>query len=201
MATPGLRAHGPESESDPLSPVRHRRFSVAEYHKMIDARIVGEDEHVELLEGEIVEMSPMRKPHARVTAKLDRWFQRNLGDEYSVRVQLPLTLRGSEPEPDVAIVRNQDAVTARRHPRSALLVVEVADTSVRYDLDVKARIYARARIPEYWLVTVQKKRVEVLRDIDPRKGAYRTRVTVPATGTLEPAAFPGLKMPVRALFD
>lgn len=199
MATPGLRPHGPAS--DPLSPVRHRRFSVAEYHKMIDARIVGEDEHVELLEGEIVQMSPMRKPHARATAKIDRWFQRNLGDEYSVRVQFPLTLRDSEPEPDVAIVRNRDAVAARRHPRSALLVVEVADTSVRYDLDVKARIYARARIPEYWLIVVGKKQVEVLKDIDPRKGAYRTRLTVPSTGTLEPAAFPGLGLAVRALFD
>lgn len=168
---------------------------------MIDARIVGEDEHVELLEGEIVQMSPMRKPHARATAKIDRWFQRNLGDEYSVRVQFPLTLRDSEPEPDVAIVRNRDAVAARRHPRSALLVVEVADTSVRYDLDVKARIYARARIPEHWLIVVGKKQVEVLKDIDPRKGAYRTRLTVPSTGTLEPAAFPGLGLAVRALFD
>ena len=190
MATPGLRTHGPESE--PLSPVRHRRFSVAEYHKMIDAGIVGKGEHIELLEGEIVQMSPMEKPHARVTGKLDRWFQRRLGDEFSVRVQLPLTLRDSEPEPDLAIVREADAAAARRHPATALLVVEVADSSVRYDLEVKARIYARARIPEYWLVVVGRRLAEVLRDPDAKKGVYRSRVTVPATGLLEASAFPGL---------
>ena len=146
-------------------------------------------------------MSPMEKPHARATGKLDRWFQRSLGDEFSVRVQLPLTLRDSEPEPDLAIVREADAAAARRHPKTALLVVEVADTSVRYDLEVKARIYARARIPEFWLVVVRNRVVEVLREPDSKKGAYRSRVTVPATGTLEPAAFPGLKQPVRSLFD
>ena len=199
MATPGLRPEGPESES--LSPVRHRRFSVAEYHKMIDAGIVGKGEHVELLEGEIVQMSPMEKPHARATGKLDRWFQRNLGDEYSVRVQLPLTLRDSEPEPDVAIVRERDAALAQRHPKTALLALEVANMSVRYDLETKARIYAKARIPEYWLVVVRKRLVEVLRDPDAKKLAYRTRVTAPATGWLEPAAFPGLKLAVRSLFD
>lgn len=184
-----------------LSPVRHRRFSVAEYHRMIRAGILGEDEHVELLQGEIVQMSPQEKPHARATGKLDRWFQRNLDEEYSVRVQLPLTLRDSEPEPDLAIVREADAVAARRHPKTALLVVEVADTSVRFDLEIKARIYAKARIPEYWLVVVRKRVVEVLRDPEAKKGAYRSRVTVPEGGVLTPASFPGLKFPVRSLFD
>jgi Uma2 family endonuclease len=168
---------------------------------MIRAGILGEDEHVELLEGEIVQMSPMQKPHARATGKLDRWFQRNLGDEYSVRVQLPLTLRDSEPEPDLSIVKEADAAAARRHPKTALLVVEVADTSARYDLEGKARIYAKARIPEYWLVVVRKRVVEVLRDPDAKKGAYRSRVTAPQAGVLTPSSFPGLKLPVRSLFD
>jgi len=185
----------------PLSPVRHRRFSVAEYHRMIRAGILGEDEHVELLQGEIVRMSPMEKPHGRVTARLDRWFQRNLADEYSVRVQLPLTLRDSEPEPDLAIVHEEEEAAARRHPKTALLVLEVADTSVRHDLPIKARIYAKARIPEYWLVVVRKRLVEVLRDPDAKKGAYRSRVTVPGGGVLTPTSFPGLKLPVRSLFD
>ena len=143
----------------------------------------------------------MRKSHARATAKLDRWFQRNLGEtSTAVRVQLPLTLRGSEPEPDVAIVEEERG--RRPAPSSERSSGRRSGRHVGpLDLDVKARIYARARIPEYWLIVVGQKRVEVLRDIDPRKGAYRARVTVPVTGTLEPAAFPGLKMPVRALFD
>jgi Uma2 family endonuclease len=199
MATPD--SHPTLSEPDRLSPVRHRRFSVAEYHRMIDMGILNEDEHVELLEGEIVQMPPMEKPHARATTKLDRRLQRALSDHYVVRVQMPLTLRDSEPEPDVAVVLAKDEDTAPRHPSRALLVVEVADSSVRYDLAIKSRIYAKAGIPEYWLVVVRKKAVEVLRDPDPRKGVYRTRQTVGRSGRVTPLAFPRIGISVRSLFD
>jgi Uma2 family endonuclease len=79
----GTRA--PEPVTERLSLVRLRRFTVAEYHKMIEAGILGEDEHVELLAGEIVQMSPQEMPHARAIAKLNRWFAQDLGDEYVVR--------------------------------------------------------------------------------------------------------------------
>jgi Uma2 family endonuclease len=81
---------------------------------MIDTKILDEDEHVELLEGEIVQMSPQEKPHARAMGKLNRSFTRALGDEYNVRIQVPLTLPDSEPEPDLAVVR---APTTRSPPR------------------------------------------------------------------------------------
>ena len=164
---------------------------------MIEAGILGEDEHVELLEGEIVQMSPQEPPHARAT----RLFNRSLGDQYIVRPQLPLTLRDSEPEPDLAIVRAADEASARRHPEGALLVVEVANSSVRCDLNVKARVYARARIPEYWLVVVRKRLVEVLRDPDPKTGVYRTHFTASLKDTVTPQKVRRVKLEVRSLFD
>jgi Uma2 family endonuclease len=198
MGVAGARTTEPETES--LSPNR-RRFTVDEYHRMIDAGILGEDEHVELLEGEIVEMSPQEKPHARALSKLNGCFGRFLTSTYAVRVQLPLTLPDSEPEPDLAIVREEDEAAALRHPPTALLVVETASTSVRYDLKVKARLYAKAAIPEYWLVVVPKRTVEVLRDPDPKAGVYRSRTTLTASETLVPLAFPELAIPVESLFD
>ena len=100
---------------------------------MIEAGILGDDERVELLVGEIVQMSPQEKPHARAIAKLNRWFAQALGDEFVVRPQLPLTLADSEPEPDLAIVRADDEAAAERHPRTALLVIEVADSKLVID--------------------------------------------------------------------
>jgi Uma2 family endonuclease len=191
----------PEPDTERLSPVRHRRFTVAEYHQMIATGILGEDEHVELLEGEIVEISPQDKPHARAMAKLNRWFTRALSDEYVVRPQLPLTLPDSEPEPDLAIVRADDEAAAERHPRTALLVIEVTDSSARHDLVVKAQIYARAGIPEYWLVLVKQRVIAVLRDPDAAAGVYRDRLTVTVASTLTPSAVPGPVIEVRALFD
>ncbi len=195
----GARAAEPETER--LSPVQARRFTLAEYHKMIEAGILGEGEHVELLEGEIVQMSPQEKPHARAIGKLNRWLTRALGEEYVVRPQLPLTLAESEPEPDLAVVRADEEATAQRHPRTAILVIEVADSSARHDLEVKARIYARAGIPEYWLVLVKQRTVEVLRDPDPTTGTYRAAFSQSADASMTPAGLPGLVIRVAALFD
>ena len=191
-----------DASTERLSLVRNRRFTVAEYHKMIETGILGEDEHVELLEGEIVQMSPQEKPHARAMAKLNRWFTQGVGDEYVVRPQLPLTLPDSEPEPDLAVVRADDEAAAERHPRTALLVIEIADSSARHDIVVvKSRIYARAGIPEYWVVLVKERAVEVLLDPDAVARSYRSRVTVSEAATLTPRAFAGPTLSLLALFD
>ena len=199
MVTIGKPATDPDTER--LSPVRPRPFAVAEYHRMIDAGILGEDEHVELLEGEIVEMSPQEKRHARALSKLNRWFARTLADDHVVRPQLPLTLPDSEPEPDLAVVRLDDETAADRHPQWALLVVEVADSSARRDLLVKSRIYARAGIPEYWLVLVHQRAIEIFRDPDAASGDYRSRVTVSGDATVTPVAFGGPVIQIQELFD
>jgi Uma2 family endonuclease len=199
VSTTGTRATEPVTER--LSLVRNRLFTVGEYHKMMEAGILGEDEHVELLEGEVVQMSPQEKPHARAIGKLTRWFAQGVGDEYVVRPQLPLTLPDSEPEPDLAIVRADDEAVADRHPRTALLVIEIADSSARRDLAVKSQIYAKAGIPEYWIVLVKQRAVEVLRDPDPTARSYRSRLTVSGDATVTPTAFAGPAVSIPALFD
>jgi len=198
MSSTGPHTVEPETES--LSPIR-RRFTVDEYHRMIAAGILGEGEHVELLEGEILEMSPQDERHFRPIQRLTRWLNLSLGDDFQVRPQGPLTLGESEPEPDVAVVRSKDAGSARAHPGTALLVVEVSNVSVRYDLDVKSRIYATADIPEYWLVVVGKRSVEVFRDPEPKLGIYKTRITLGEDETLTPIAFPGPIVSVASLFE
>ena len=97
-------------------------------------------------------------------------------------------------------VKNHQAEAAK-HPRTALLVIEVADSSARRDLEVKARIYARAGVPEYWLVLVKQRAIAVLRDPDAVAGSYRNQVVVSSDSTLTPSAFAGPDVVLRTLFD
>src|SRR4030042_1497589 len=125
---------------------RQRRITVDEYHRMVEARILGEDEHVQLLDGMLVAMTPQGRAHARVIQRLTRLLVRAPGDDLEVLPQLPLTLPGdSEPEPDLAVVRAEDAQSGEHHPRRALLVIEVAGDSLRLDRGAEAARYPRAR--------------------------------------------------------
>jgi Uma2 family endonuclease len=177
-----------------------RRLRVDEYHRMIEAGIFDEDERVELLHGILVTMSPQGPRHAHIVARLDRALQRALGDDYWVRVQLPLTLSGeSEPEPDLAVVP-AEATAPDRHPDRALLVIEVAACSARKDRGVKAEIYARAAVPEYWIVNVDTQEIEVHRDPDAGAGRFRTISTVSSGGSVSPVHVPGFTIQVHELF-
>ncbi len=167
---------------------------------MVDAGILGEDDRVELLEGQIVEVSPQGERHARVIQTLNRLLVRGPGDDYVVRPQLPLTLADSEPEPDLAVVRREDAASTDEHPAQAVLVVEVSGGSLAYDRTVKARVYARTAIPEFWIVDLDTRQVEVCRDPDPHEGGYRSRFNADSDAALSPAGLPGLTIPVAALF-
>ncbi|QRN97364.1 Uma2 family endonuclease [Archangium violaceum] len=181
--------------------VAPRLFRLDEYHRLIDVGVLGEDERVELLEGVIVEMAPQGRAHALVVSRLNRFLTGVLGDAYSVRPQLPLSLAGdSEPEPDLAIVTRQEEESAPVHPRSALLVVEVADESLRRDRLLKGRIYARAQVSEYWVVDVAGRAVEVYSEPDPDTGRYRTMRTLGVGETLSSSSLPGLALPVAELF-
>ena len=178
-----------------------RRLSVEEYHRMIDAGILHEDERVELLEGVIVAMSPQKDPHAWAVEWLNQLFVTTLGKGYRVRPQLPLTLgRHNEPEPDLAVVRAGPR-TKGRHPGTAVLVVEVADDTLRKDRGVKAALYARFGVTEYWIVNPKARVVEVFTSPRPRAAAYRDVRTVAADETLTSATLPRLSFPVRELFS
>jgi Uma2 family endonuclease len=155
-------------DPDVIRPERLRPLSRAEYDRMVEFGAFA-DERVELLYGMLVTMSPQGSEHAFSIQELIRPLVLALGERARVRIQLPLALsEESEPEPDVAVVPLGDY--RKQHPSTALLVVEVAKTSLRDDRLIKGRLYAEAGIPEYWLVDVVGNRVE--RYLDPRDGRY-----------------------------
>jgi Uma2 family endonuclease len=178
-----------------------RRIRVEEYHRMIEAGILGEDEKVQLIDGMLVAMTPQGRAHAFVIQELNRILVRHLGDDIRVLSQLPLTLAGdSEPEPDLAVVRAREAASSTRHPGSALLVIEVAGESLRFDRQTKAALYARNGIPEYWIVNLADAAIEVHRDPDPPAAAYRRTFVVRRGDALESQSVEGLRVDVGTLF-
>jgi Uma2 family endonuclease len=143
-----------------------RPFTVAEYHRMIEAGVLTEQDPVELLEGRVVFKMARNPLHDYTVGQAQQTFGRLLGPEWVVRVQSAITTAESEPEPDIAVVRGPNAQYKARHPAptDTALVVEVADTSLTHDRTVKARIYARAGLTEYWIVNLRDNVIEAYRD-------------------------------------
>jgi Uma2 family endonuclease len=151
------------------------------------------DERVQLIEGVLVEMTPPGAPHSFGVGYLTELLVKAVGERAMVRCQLPLALGDtSEPQPDIAVIPR--AVYWRAHPADAFLVVEVADSSLRFDRIVKARVYARARIPEYWIVNVNDRLVEVYRD--PVDESYASVSAYRPGELLHLRAFPDIAVPV-----
>ena len=148
-----------------LAPPRPRLFTVAEYYQMADAGILKEDDRVELIEGEVVAMSPIGSRHAGCVAKLEALLHRALSAEpVIVWVQNPLRLSEySEPQPDICVLRAREDFYTQSHPTAAdaVFVVEVADSSLMYDRNAKLSLYARSGIAEVWLVDLVNHVVEV----------------------------------------
>lgn len=147
---------------------RHR-FSVEEFHRMGEAGIFSEDDRVELIHGEIIEMTPIGSRHARCVRRLDRWLQRLLGDEAMVSAQQPLKLANDgEPMPDIAVLKPRADEYGESHPTGpdALLVIEVADTSALYDRNTKRDLYAGGGVPEYWVVDLKAGAVAVFHTLE-----------------------------------
>lgn len=150
------------------------RLSVEQYHQLEQAGILGENDNVELLEGLLVEKMTKGAPHDGCLTTLGRRLMRALPEDKSVRLQCAITLSDSEPEPDVAVAEGSDECYMSRHPRprDLHLVGEVADTSLLLDRTHKMRVYARARIPVYWIVNLQENVIEVY--TQPRAGRNPT---------------------------
>lgn len=177
--------------------VWRRRFTVDEYYRMADAGILNEDDQVELIEGEIVEMAPIGSRHAGHVDRLNQLFSRRVADRAIVRVQNPIWLSDyTEPQPDISLLRPRSDFYTSAHPRpqDVLLVVEVADTSIDYDREVKAPLYARLGIGEFWLVDLVRESIEVYRRPSP-EGYLEVRRTQRGEG-LAPEAFPDLELSV-----
>jgi Uma2 family endonuclease len=151
----------PASSWTPPFPVY--RFTVEQYHRMIEEGVFSPDDRVELLEGWVVEKMPHKPPHDGTVGRINRRLMRLLPDEWLVRVQSAITLRISEPEPDLAVVRGPEDTYFERHPhpQDIALLIEVADSSLLDDRRGKGPVYARARIGVYWIVNIKDSRIEV----------------------------------------
>ncbi len=179
-----------------------RKFSVKEYHRMVEAGILGEDDRVELIEGEIIEMPPIGSRHALCVDTLMSTLVQQLAGRAWVRVQNPLRLAGdSEPEPDLVLARlpRERYRHAPPGPHDVILVVEVADSSLIYDRVGKLALYAAASIPEYWIVDLVRNRIEVHRN--PGAGGYAATVVVERGGLVSPLTFPDVEISVDILID
>jgi Uma2 family endonuclease len=156
-----------------LSIARHY-FTVAEFERMGEAGIFTKDSRLELIEGEIVEMSPIGSRHAACVKFLSRFLNAAVGDKALISTQDPIQLDDySEPQPDVALLRLRDDFYQHAHPTPAdvLLIIEVADTTVEYDRLVKVPLYAKAGIKEVWLVNLPGEQIEIY--AEPASGAYQ----------------------------
>src|SRR5215213_4237192 len=144
--------------------IARRHFNIAEYYKMAAAGVFSEDDRVELIEGEIIEMNPIGSRHAACVGRLTKLLERLAGDRVIVWVQNPVQVNDhSEPLPDVALLKPRDDFYAQANPQpqDVLLIVEVADSSVEYDRDIKIPVYAQAGIPEVWIINLPKEIVEI----------------------------------------
>jgi Uma2 family endonuclease len=180
--------------------LKRYRFTVDEYHRMAEAGIFGEDDRVELIEGEIVEMPPIGPGHNGTVARFNDRFGRRFADVALVWVQSSLRLdRYNEPLPDVTLLRRRDDfyTSANPTPPDVLLVVEVADSTLTTDLRVKAPLYARLAVPELWVADLRNQALHVYRE--PTADGYRVVQTLRRGDRVAPLAFPDRELDVEEL--
>ena len=156
-----------------------RLFTVRDFYQMAEAGIFREDDRVELLAGEVVEMTPIGSRHAACVDRLHRMLHDRLESSVIVRVQNPVRLEEhSEPQPDLSVIKFRSDFYREAHPGPAdvLLVIEVADTSADLDREVKVTLYARAVIPEVWVVDLAARAVDVYREASPQGYMHHRRM-------------------------
>ncbi|MEM6361026.1 MAG: Uma2 family endonuclease [Bacteroidota bacterium] len=151
-----------------------RLISVNEYHVMAEAGILTSEDKVELIQGEILEMSPIGTKHAAIVDKLTNLLVKIVSNTAIIRVQNPVYINDlNEPEPDISVLKTRRDYYADIHPGGddTLLVIEVSDTTYHYDKEVKVPLYGSAGIPEYWILKLDSKEIEV--HTVPAKGGYK----------------------------
>ncbi len=187
--------------------IRRHRITVDEYYKMFAAGIISEDARVELIEGEIIDMEPIGTGqagagHAGTIAQLTGLLVNTVGQHVCVRVQLPMRLSDiSEPVPDFALVTRRADHYKKTHPGpgDTLLIVEVSRSSLRYDLQTKASLYACHLIPEYWVINLPERQIRFCRS--PQAGQYTDVTSTDSPGRVAPIALPNVQIDLTQLMD
>lgn len=180
---------------------RPHRYTVADYYRMGEVGILAPDARVELIEGEIIDMAPPGSMHAGTVDHLAEVLGQAVGSRALIRTQNPLRLdKHSEPQPDISVLKRRDDFYKSRHPRPAdtLLVIEVADTSLRYDRERKLPLYARQGVPEAWLVDLRARRLVRYRNL--RDGAYALVDQPNLASPLAITALPEIRIDLATLF-
>ena len=198
-AVPAATAPPTALPADGLTRLR-RKFTVAEYYRMAEEGILQPTERVELIDGVIFVMAPIGRPHAVGVRRMEQVLHQALGAAATISVQNPLRLDDySDPEPDIAVLRlrEDEYLTAHPGPEDTLLVMEVADSTLAFDLEVKSRRYAAAGIPEMWVMNLPGDCIDRL-DL-PMPAGYARHTIFRRGETLRPAALPGLELAVDDL--
>lgn len=167
---------------------------------MVDAGILCEDDRVELIRGEILEMSPIGPRHSAAVLRANNTLLRLVGDRAIVGVQGSIRLdEYDEPQPDIYLLRPKDDFYASGHagPSDTFLIVEMADSSLEYDQSVKMQLYAETGVPEYWIADIRNDCL--IAYSDPQKDGYRTVQTLARGTTLAPRLLPDCPIPVDVL--
>ena len=173
------------------------RITRERYWQLVGEGVIDPDERIELLEGVIVAMVPQNPPHAFTTTTLTRLLSAALGPGATLRVQLPFDIgEFSTPEPDFAVV--EPIRYTKAHPDRAFLIIEVADSSLKIDRDEKLELYARAGVPEYWIVNLGEGTIG--RHSEPAHGAYGRLTTFRRGETVQILAFPDVAVRVDEVF-
>jgi Uma2 family endonuclease len=176
----------------------HRlRWSVEEYERVVALGGFVPEKRVELIEGEIIEVMPQKPRHAGTIELVEEACRAIAPDGFRVRVQLPLKFTTSVPEPDIAVVKGERRSFLDNHPTTAALIVEVSDTTLEYDSEDKARIYATAGIEDYWVININGRTVEIRRQPGPR--GYASLQTFTETETVAPLFNPSAMILVADL--
>lgn len=180
--------------------IARRHFNINEYYRMTDAGILSEGDRVELIDGEVIEMSPIGSRHAACVNRLNKLLNRLVLQDVIVSVQNPIVLNEySEPQPDISLLRPRPDFYEQGHPIPAdvLLVVEVADSSTQFDREIKLPLYAQAMLPEVWLVNLPDDTIE--RYSQPANGAYRIAQTLKRGEVLSSTVILSLNLDVAAI--
>lgn len=180
--------------------IAKKLFTVYDYHKMVDAGILGEDDRVELIRGEIVQMSPIGPPHNGTIHRAIRSLTTNVGERAILGVQGSIRLdEYDEPQPDLYLLRPKEDFYTSRHagPADILLIIEVADSSLDYDRTTKMHLYAETGVPEYWISDLQNDCIIIYSD--PGNAAYRNVQQFCRGEKLTPKLLPDCSIPVESL--
>jgi Uma2 family endonuclease len=174
----------------PVIPIQPYRFTVAEYQRIYEAGAIAPDVRTELIEGMIVRMSPLGFRHQACINRLNRKFCALIQNRAIISVQNSVVLGDSQPQPDLMLLQETENFYEDRSPEVAevLLLIEVADSTLKSDREVKGPLYARSGIGEFWLVDLEHKKLEVYRD--PSSEGYQTKFTLTATDHAACLAFP-----------